>query len=210
VALLYQAHLSPTKLELLGAWLPARPWYRGPAAPAPERIGSYRFDDPDGEVGIETLLVRTGDGPPVQAPLTYRGAPLDGAEAYLLGTAEHSVLGRRWIYDGCGDPVYAAALTRAIVGGTGQAELLIEVDGRVQRRAPSMSVAGTGSHPAGVPEVTAVVRVDDSDPTVITTELVELSVWRVLDGAVEAGPLALTGTWAGRSTPVPLARARIR
>jgi hypothetical protein len=73
-----------------------------------------------------------------------------------------------------------------------------------------MSVAGSGSHPAGVPEVTAVVRVDDSDPTVITTELVELSVRRVLDGAVEAGPLALTGTWAGQSTPVPLARARIR
>jgi Maltokinase N-terminal cap domain len=43
-------------------------------------------------------------------PLTYRDDPLQGGEAWLIGIAEHSVLGRRWIYDACGDPTYAAVL----------------------------------------------------------------------------------------------------
>jgi hypothetical protein len=43
-------------------------------------VSAYRFDDPAGEVGIETLLVRRGAGPVLQVPLTYRGAPLAGAE----------------------------------------------------------------------------------------------------------------------------------
>ena len=32
-------------------------------------------------------------------PLTYRGAPLAGGEADLVGTTEHSALGTRWVYD---------------------------------------------------------------------------------------------------------------
>ena len=37
-----------------------QPW--GPPADAPiDVIGSYRFDDPDGRVGMETFLVSAGD-----------------------------------------------------------------------------------------------------------------------------------------------------
>lgn len=50
------ATLVPTKLELLAAWLPGQAWFAGDAADL-KRVASYRFADPDGEVGIETLLV---------------------------------------------------------------------------------------------------------------------------------------------------------
>src|SRR5947207_3630313 len=211
MALLHRATLRPTKLELLTAWLPTRSWYRGGGDVV--RVTGFRFDDPDGEVGIETLLVRAGDGPLLQVPLTYRAAPRPDGDAGLLGTAEHSVLGRRWIYDACGDPVYASALAAAILTGGHQAEeVMAEADGRLERRAAAMYVAGSGMPGAEVPASTAVVRVEDADPTTILTDVVELTVRRVLDGAAgpDAGPLALTGTWSGQPVPVLLAQARIR
>jgi hypothetical protein len=51
-----------------------------------------------------------------QVPLTYRGAALPGAEASLIGTTEHGVLGRRWVYDGTVDPVLVAQLVALIQG----------------------------------------------------------------------------------------------
>jgi hypothetical protein len=208
MALLHQADLRPTKLELLNAWLPSRPWYRGPAVPDLKRVAGFRFDDPDGEVGIETLLVQAGGGPVVQAPLTYRGAPLDGGEPWLVGTIDHSVLGKRWVYDACGDRVYAHALASAIFTGSGEAEEFVDVDGRLERRAPSMSVRGSGAGGAAVPAVTAVVRVDDDDPTVIVTDSVELAVPRILGDVSIDGQLTLTGSWSGQPTPLVLAHAR--
>lgn len=66
MALLYQAELHPKKLELLTAWLPTRLWYRGSAAPILRRVAAFRFDNPAGEVGIETLIVQVADGPLLQ------------------------------------------------------------------------------------------------------------------------------------------------
>lgn len=208
MALIHQATLRPTKLELLAAWLPARRWYAGPAG-AVSRVATFRFDDPAGAVGIETMLVRVGDGPICQVPLTYRGAPLDGGDEWLLGTADHSVLGQRWIYDGAGDPVYAAALASAILGNTGQAEEFTEVDGGLEPREPSMAIASSATAGTTVPAVTAVRRVTEDDPTVITTDTVELSVRRRLDNGGLTGT-TLTGTWPGQTTPVSLAAATIR
>ncbi|GAA2216650.1 hypothetical protein ACFY2R_05485 [Micromonospora olivasterospora] len=207
MALLHRATLHPTKLELLAGWLPGRPWYEGPAGDV-VRVASCRFDDPAGEVGIETLLVRVGDGPVHQVPLTYRSAPLDGGDDRLVGTAEHSTLGRRWVYDGCGDPVYAAALANAILGGPGQAEEYFEVDGQRRFREPDMAVTGSGG--GDVPEVGALRRVVDGDPTIIVTDAVELAVVRRLDGTAAPAGARLTGTWGGQPTPVPLAYAAPR
>jgi hypothetical protein len=212
MALLYRADLSPTKLELLAAWLPTRVWYPGPPGPELRRVASYRFDDPAGETGIETMLVRAGAGPVLQAPLTYRGAPLEGGDAWLVGTTEHSVLGRRWVYDACGDPVYAAVLADIIRTGAGQADEYIEDSGRLERREPSMSVRGSGAWDGGATAVDTVVRVEDGDPTLILTGTVELAVVRVLDDpappARPAPAARLSGTWHGRATDVVLARAR--
>lgn len=75
VALLYAAQLSPSKREVIAAWLPSTDYYAG-TTPVLEQVGAYRFDDPAGEVGIEIHLVRDADGSVYQVPLTYRGAPL--------------------------------------------------------------------------------------------------------------------------------------
>ncbi|KUN77610.1 1,4-alpha-glucan branching protein [Streptomyces bungoensis] len=135
MAVIHRTTLTPTKLELLTAWLPARPWYRGGAdAPVLEKSGGFRLDDPEGEVGVEFMVATDTSNPEPTAylfPLTYRGAPLPGAERALVGTAEHGVLGRRWVYDGCHDPV--------LVG-----ELLALIQGRAQ--AVAQSVTDTPDH----------------------------------------------------------------
>ncbi|MFG2496717.1 1,4-alpha-glucan branching protein [Streptomyces sp. NPDC048441] len=126
MALIHRAAVNPTKLELLTSWLPSRPWYRGGPAeqdqqgkPELTKSGGFRLDDPQGEVGIEFIVVTDASGPRPTAylvPLTYRGAPLDGAEHALVGIMEHGVLGRRWTYDGCHDPVLVAQLLALIEG----------------------------------------------------------------------------------------------
>jgi|1185.fasta_scaffold80999_2 hypothetical protein len=110
VAIIHSTTLTPSKLELLAAWLPRQPWYGGTGTPRLAKVGGFRLDDPDGEVGIEIMLVSDTEGAVYVAPMTYRGAPLEGADDALLGTSEHGVLGRRWIYDAERDPVGVAQL----------------------------------------------------------------------------------------------------
>ncbi|BCJ76085.1 hypothetical protein CS0771_56290 [Catellatospora sp. IY07-71] len=207
MALLHHADISPTKLELLAAWLPGRTWFSGDAA-AVERVAACRFDDPAGEVGIEMMMVRAGDGPVLHVPLTYRGAPLAGGEAFLIGTTEHSVLGKRWVYDACGDPVYVSALARAVLTGGTQAEEYFEVDGQKQVREPAMTVTGSGSHEQAL--VLDVLRkVTDGDPTVVTADGVELSVVRAVGTRTPSGDEALTANWPGLSAPVVMATVNL-
>lgn len=99
--------MSPTKLELLAAWLPAQPWFTGDAGSL-VKAGGFRLDDPAGEVGIEVLLLADAAGLVHHVPLTYRGAPVDGVP--LVGTSQHGVLGWRWIHDAVQDPVAVAQL----------------------------------------------------------------------------------------------------
>lgn len=212
MALILQATLNPTKLELLTAWLPGRSWFTSPDG-AVQWVSAFRFDDPAGAVGVETILVRAGDGTVYQVPLTYRDAPLAGGDAWMVGTTEHSVLGRRWVYDATGDPVYAAALAGAILGNTGQAEQFTQVEGRLERREPSMGIAGSAAGATMVPVVGAIQRVADGDPTVIVTDTVELAVLRRLGiGPTGTGVTgaALTGIWPGQETAARLASAIVR
>ncbi|MEU1602766.1 CG0192-related protein [Micromonospora matsumotoense] len=215
MALLHRAEIRPTKLALLAAWLPGRRWYSGPADGEPVRVAAYRFDDPAGEVGIETMLVRVDAGPVHQVPLTYRGAPLADADEWLIGTTHHSVLGPRWVYDACGDPVYAAALAAAILTGTGQAQEYFETDGVRETREPSMTVTTvTAAEPpvatgtGGAAVVGGVRQVGDGDPTRIGTDTVDLLVARRLPGAGLPGDGAvatLAGSWPGQPALLPLA-----
>ncbi|MFE3827368.1 1,4-alpha-glucan branching protein [Streptomyces sp. NPDC059092] len=120
MAVVHRTTMTPTKRELLGSWLPTRPWYRGGGrAPELSLTGGFRLDDPQGEVGIEFIAVTdaSGDRPVTyHVPLSYRGAPPAGADEALVGTSEHGVLGRRWIYDGVHDPVLVAQLVALLTG----------------------------------------------------------------------------------------------
>lgn len=207
MATIHQATIVPTKLELLAGWLPGRAWYPDDSADGLERVGAFRFDDPAGEVGVETLVVQAPGGPLTQVPLTYRAAPLDGAERWLIGTMEHSTLGSRWVYDATGDPVYLATLAFAIrSGGTEAPEFVENEKGEPQQRDPLMRVRGTGHEQAekvGDPGI--LVRVEDGDPTVIATEHERITLRRILTDQPADEHLTLTGTWPGLEQPLVLA-----
>ncbi len=117
MSIIHRTTLTPTKMELLSTWLPTRPWYLGTAGTAePVKVGGFRLDDPDGEVGIEFMVVTDG-AVTYHVPLTYRSSPLDGADDALVGTTEHGVLGKRWVYDGTRDPMLVGQLVALIQGG---------------------------------------------------------------------------------------------
>jgi hypothetical protein len=176
MAVIHRTTMVPTKLELLTDWLPKQDWYAGGSAgPSPARAGGFRLDDPAGEVGIEFMAVRDDASGAVTAyhvPMTYRDAPVAGADAALIGTSEHGVLGRRWIYDGTADPVLLAALTELI-------------QGRVQAQAQSQS---------DTPDATVHVEPAPAAPG----EPFGISFARVLaaqDGAPPSGPAQVTALW---------------
>jgi hypothetical protein len=116
VSIIHRTTLVPSKLELLAGWLPSRPWYTDPGRePRLAKAGGFRLDDPDGEVGIEFMVAVDGRFA-YHVPLTYRAAPVDGARDALIGTTEHGVLGRRWVYDGTRDPLLMTQLAALIQG----------------------------------------------------------------------------------------------
>ena len=114
------ATITPTKLELIEAWMGRQRWYAGKGtSPSMRRLASWRLGDPAGEVGVEVLIVAdVSQSAPVvyQVPLTYRSAPVPELEPALVGVMEHSVLGTRWVYDAPHDPVYAAQLLELVQG----------------------------------------------------------------------------------------------
>ncbi|GAA1876738.1 hypothetical protein GCM10009715_24330 [Paeniglutamicibacter psychrophenolicus] len=116
---IFATTMDPTKHQLIAAWLPRQEWFAGEGEAVLETLGGFRLDDPAGAVGMEFIVVAdTAAGEPAiyHVPLAYRGAELPGAEAWLLGTSDHGVLGTRWIYDGEGDPVWQAQV-RALLAG---------------------------------------------------------------------------------------------
>lgn len=218
MALLHQAELRPSKIELLEGWASSQPWYAGEVGARLTNVASFRFDDPEGEVGIETLLVRAGDGPTMQVPLTYRSAPLAGGQASLIGTLEHSVLGTRWVYDGVGDPAYLLTAASTVVTGGHQADLLIEVDGEMVQRDPTAVVAGSGvgdaseSSRLSAGEMAVAgdisVRFDGGLTAAETASMIvqvvrtpEITQPRTEPDRNTRAPAVLTGSWTGQPEP---------
>ncbi|TFC55257.1 MULTISPECIES: hypothetical protein [unclassified Cryobacterium] len=210
MALLHQADITPTKIDMLSRWAPTQPWFVGDAGGSVTNLAAYRFDDPDGQVGIETIFITAGAGPVLQIPVTYRDAPLAGAETSLITTMQHSVLGERWVYDATGDPAYLAAVATAAITGGHQAELTIETDGQMVVREPTAVVAGSGT-PGGAavtpPAVAEISIRQEPGATVVTAGTLQIIVARVLgdddvlaNQAPDSAHEVLAGTWSDQPT----------
>jgi hypothetical protein len=221
MALLYSAEITPTKIEMLTEWAPTQPWFVGDADQPVTNVAAYRFDDPEGAVGIETILVTAGTGPVLQVPVTYRDAPLAGAEAFLITTMQHSVLGDRWVYDATGDPAYVAAVATAALNGGRQAELRVETDGQTTVREPTAVVAGSGtpgSSDVTPPAVAEISVQEEAAVTIVTAGSLRILVARVLGddevlaalAADSASHEVLAGTWSGQPTLGALVLVEVR
>jgi hypothetical protein len=207
MALFHRATITPTKAELIAEWAPTRPW--GPAATDPlEMIGSYRFDDPDGRVGMETHLVAVG-GALLQVPLTYRDEPLDGAEDALITEMQHSVLGTRWVYDGLRDPRLVVMLAAVAMTGQGEALGMAQYDGRWYIVPSNVRIQGGGWTNERVPVDGFEVAVDDASASVLHNDRFELTVFRRPRPGPRP-PIGLTATWDGQRDAVVLAEVRER
>lgn len=201
MAVLHRATIVPSKAEALAAWLPAQPWSGLSSGEAITVVGQFRFDDPAGEVGVETMLVGTEDGRVLHAPLTYRGAPLAGAEEHLVTQMQHSALGQRWVYDAAGDPVYADVVRRAIATGGSHADLVsAETGAPIDREGSAVGSGSAGDSPT----VTRAEPTTTGTTTAVHTDHGDLVVVRVVGEDVPDGE-ALTGIWGGGTSAVLVA-----
>ena len=116
MALLHDATITPGKRDLIKSWLPSRAWFDGDLD-GRRPVASFRFDDPAGEVGVECFLMGAAEGPSASTlvvPMSYRGAPLDGAEEHLIGAPPGTrSSGRGGSTTACGDPVAVSGDPRA-------------------------------------------------------------------------------------------------
>jgi hypothetical protein len=197
-----QATISPTKQELAEAWLARQPWSAERTVTG--KVAEYRFDDPEGEVGVETILWSLDDGSVAQVPFTYRSAPLDGADEHLVGTTDHTVLGQRWVYDGCGDPVWAATLATAVLTGGTQAQMFIEEDGRRIDLPPRMRVQGSGDDADARPVAAVDAVRTEGDLTTTRVGALVLTLARLV-GTPLTGDAVLTGRIGDDGEPLVLA-----
>ena len=125
--------LTPALSGLLGSWLPRQRWFPVKSAEFSfEPAGALRLAGggragglAGGGAEFEVLLVAvsypTADGSRtdvVQVPLSFRAAPLAGAETALIGETTGGGDGARWVYDGVHDPAFVEAWLDLIRDGT--------------------------------------------------------------------------------------------
>lgn len=202
MALFHAATLTPSKSELISEWAPTQAW--GPPSEAPiELVGAFRFDDPEGQVGMETHIVRAGDVV-LQIPLTYRNAPLVGAEDALVTTMEHSALGTRWVYDGLHDPQMVFMFAAVAMTGQGEALGMVVYEDRWYIAPSKVRIEGGGWTGERVPVDGFDVARSDATSAVLRNDRFELTVFRRLEVAPRPA-IGLMATWEGQSGPVVLA-----
>jgi hypothetical protein len=202
VALFHRATVTPTKEALIAEWAPSQPW--GPSGEAPVSVvGAFRFDDPEGRVGMEVFLAEA-DGMWLQVPLTYRDAPLAGAEAALITEMEHSVLGTRWVYDGLRDPRLVVMLAAVTMTGQGEALGMAMYRDRWYVAPTNVRIEGGGWSLERVPVDGFELESDDAEASVLRNDRFDLTVHRRPTPRPRP-PIGLTATWPGLPEPVVLA-----
>lgn len=207
MALYHAAEIVPSKLEVIAGWVPSQPWCPDVDAPI-TAVGAFRFDDPEGRVGIETHLVMVGDTL-VHVPLTYREAPVDEAAESLIGTMEHSALGTRWVYDGIGDERYIVMLAGVSMTGQGEALGMVVYDGKWFIAPSAVRIRGGGWTQERV-SVDGFARTNDDDRTVqLSNNQFDLTFHR-FPVAGNQPPMGLTATWESQADPVVLSEVAER
>ncbi|MDO4762473.1 MAG: hypothetical protein Q4A31_11180 [Corynebacterium sp.] len=145
VSEIMDATLSPTKAQMVEAVMGESTMW-----------GAFRFVDPHGEVGIESILLRDGDVVR-QCAVTYRADHIN--PEHELCTMQHSVLGSRAVTRAVADPVAVLEFVRVILEGDTNAQ---RSDGIL----PPLDIRGTGT--AGVDTLTLV----DAELATITSDTV--------------------------------------
>lgn len=205
MAIIHQATLTPSKLELLGAYLSDWIQLVEHVGDSLTSVGAYRFDDPAGEVGIETHILTSEGGPFLHIPVTYRSAPRAGIDGALIGTMEHSVLGTRWMYDATTEPIYVGELVRTILTGGLEAPEMVETPDGPRPRATKAQIRGSGHDDAAVPAIGSVAAERSGTTTRIVAGDTTIVVSHVLsDGDPPPSP-HVSGVWAGRGQATTLA-----
>jgi len=176
MAIFHRATITPTKEELIATWAPTQRW-GPPANEALQVIGSYRFDDPNGRVGMETHLCAAA-GTVFQVPLTYRDERLDGGDAALITQMSHSVLGDRWVYDGLRDPVFVVMLAGVAMTGQGEALGMVVYEDRWYIAPSNIRIRGGGWGLERVPVDAFDLIVDEADASVLRNDRFELTYFR--------------------------------
>lgn len=194
MAQIYNAELSPSKNQVIATVL-------GTDEADIEKLASYRFDDPAGQIGMEVHIVRTPDGSVLQVPLVYRPEPLEDAEEdELITTMEHSVLGTRYVYLGMSDPVFAEALDVTISEErSGAEQFLVDGDTQTPITEGLATVTGTG-------EIELEEEEDDENLIGVLELFAELDLESLSEEEANQ-PGQLIGTWEGQDTPVLLAHS---
>ena len=204
MAIYHRATLTPTKAELVTDWIATQPW--GPSADEQvEVLGAYRFDDPNGQVGMETHIASAG-GALFHVPVTYRDAPVDGADDSLICEMHHSALGARWVYDALHDPMFVTMLAAVSMTGQGEAVGMVEIDGRWVVVPSAVKIEGGGLAQRVAVDGFEPISIDGHD-AVFRNDRFEMTVHR----RPVTGPrpaVGLTGTWAGQAEPVVLTELR--
>jgi hypothetical protein len=207
VAIFHRATITPTKADVISRWAPTTPW--GPA-PGTEMstIGSYRFDDPEGRVGMEVFLVDAG-GVVFQVPLTYRDEPLENAGAALITEMDHSVLGTRWVYDGLRDERFLVMLAGVSMTGQGEALGMVLYDGRWYVAPSNVRLVGGGWSQERVPVDGFELVSDEGTAAILRNDGFELTFHRrPVPGPRPA--IGLMGSWNSDDVAVVLTEVRER
>lgn len=197
MALYHDATVVPSKVDLIRTWLPNQSWCpEGLDDPDEiEVIGAYRFDDPEGQVGIESHIARVGDAF-IHVPLTYRAAPVEGNEAGLVATTEHSALGTRWVYDGLTDERYLVMAAAVSLTGQGEALGMVVYDGQWFIAPTPVRIRG-GGWPVDRVSVHGFATADVDAATVqFANAGFDMTVHRLPQPGAQP-PLGLTATWDG-------------
>lgn len=223
MSIIHKTTLTPTKLELLALWLKTQPWYAGSGdLESLTRVGGFRLDDPAGEVGIEFMVVldqSTGEPIAYHVPMTYRGAPLNGADGALIGTSEHGVLGRRWLYDATRDLVYVQQLVSLIQGqaepqaqsvsDTPDHTVLANFDGRLVSKVVGSAVTGNSADSTHLAVEASPADESSDEASVRNIALRVLRVLTPIGDSADVAAVDATSASSGDTYPVHETRGRV-